>query len=93
MNVATSSGNVGVRQLRDHLSKYLAEVKDGGEVVVTEHGRPIARLIPADAPRDRLAELIAAGRAQAPKRTRRKLFEPIKAAGTVSDLIREQRLR
>jgi prevent-host-death family protein len=93
MNVATSSGNVGVRELRDHLSKYLAEVKDGGEVVVTEHGRPIARLIPADAPRDRLAELIAAGRAQAPRGPRRALPQPMKAKGTVSDLVAEQRLR
>lgn len=36
----------GVSQLKASLSEYLARVKAGGEVVVTERGRPIARLVP-----------------------------------------------
>lgn len=36
----------GVAQLKASLSEYLARVKAGGEVVVTERGRPIARLVP-----------------------------------------------
>ena len=35
-----------VSQLKMSLSAYLRQVKAGEEVVVTEHGRPIARLLP-----------------------------------------------
>jgi prevent-host-death family protein len=42
---------VGVRELRQNLSKYLDRVKAGEDLVVTERGREVARLmpIPADA--------------------------------------------
>jgi prevent-host-death family protein len=40
---------VGVRELRQNLSKYLDRVKDGEALVVTERGRQVARLIPAGA--------------------------------------------
>ncbi|MGH9417243.1 MAG: type II toxin-antitoxin system Phd/YefM family antitoxin [Terriglobales bacterium] len=33
----------GVREARQNLSKLLDEVKQGREVVITEHGRPVAR--------------------------------------------------
>jgi prevent-host-death family protein len=51
---------VGVRELHDGLSRYLAYVADGGEVLVTMRGRPVARLSPLD-DRDPLAELRARG--------------------------------
>lgn len=35
-----------VSQLKTSLSTYLRRVKAGEEVVITEHGRPIARLSP-----------------------------------------------
>jgi prevent-host-death family protein len=38
---------VGVRELRQNLSRYLEQVKDGGSFEVTEHGRVVARLSPA----------------------------------------------
>ncbi|MCZ6615317.1 MAG: type II toxin-antitoxin system prevent-host-death family antitoxin [Chloroflexi bacterium] len=37
---------VGVRELKARLSEYLALVKAGEEVVVTERGKPVARLAP-----------------------------------------------
>ncbi|WP_300265101.1 type II toxin-antitoxin system Phd/YefM family antitoxin [Microbacterium sp.] len=37
--------NVGIRELRDSLSRYLTSVRDGGELTVTDHGKPIARII------------------------------------------------
>jgi prevent-host-death family protein len=49
-----------VRELRDHLSRYLVRVKAGEELTVTEHGRPIARLV-APRARDRWDELVAQG--------------------------------
>jgi prevent-host-death family protein len=38
--------NVGVRELRDNLSRHLAAVRGGAEVTVTDHGKPVARLVP-----------------------------------------------
>ena len=37
---------VGVRELRERLSKYLRRVADGERLVVTQRGEPIALLIP-----------------------------------------------
>ena len=53
---------VGVRDLRDHLSAYLERVKEGEIITVTEHGRPIARLVRDEPPSAQLLELAAQGR-------------------------------
>lgn len=49
---------VAVRELRARLSAYLAQVKAGEEVVVTERGRSIARLVPVP-PAEALPEHVA----------------------------------
>lgn len=41
---------VSVRELKSRLSEYLRRVAEGDEVVVTSHGREVARLV---APRSR----------------------------------------
>jgi prevent-host-death family protein len=39
--------SVGVRELREDLSKYLQRVRDEGEVIeITVRGEPVARVIP-----------------------------------------------
>src|SRR5574341_1789695 len=38
---------IGVRELKAHLSRYLKEVKAGPTVLVTEHGKPMGRIVPA----------------------------------------------
>lgn len=44
---------VGVRELKTNLSRYIARVKQGGEsLLITEHGKPVARLQPVDAEED-----------------------------------------
>lgn len=53
---------IGVRELRQNASRYLARVKDGETVEVSERGKLVALLVPpnrAEGARDRL---IAAGR-------------------------------
>lgn len=69
VKVATSTGSseVGVRDLKNGLSSYLDLVKAGQEIVVTEHGRPIAKLSPLTAAVDRMAALVRAGIVQAPQ--------------------------
>jgi prevent-host-death family protein len=37
---------IGVRELRQHASKHLERVERGESLEVTEHGRPVAWLIP-----------------------------------------------
>jgi prevent-host-death family protein len=82
--------NVGVRALRDGLSKHLAEVRQGRTVTVTEHGKVIARIVPAGEP-TALERLVAEGRVQLATRAKRRAPDPVKAQGTVSDLVDEQR--
>lgn len=92
VNVVTKE--VGVRALRLQLSRYLAEVEEGTELVVTDRGRPIARVIPASgSSTERLSELIARGEAEAASTPKDDwLPEPAKLADgvTISDLVPEQ---
>jgi prevent-host-death family protein len=50
---------IGVRELRQHASRYLARVATGETIEVTDRGRPIALLVPTH--RDRWQDLIAGG--------------------------------
>jgi prevent-host-death family protein len=94
MNVATSGRRVevGVRELKNHLSQYLGDVVQGATIIVTDRGRPIARVTRVDTATDRLADLIAAGVVTAPiSRHRRRPARRISADGPVSDLVDDQR--
>lgn len=51
---------VGIRELKNDLSRWVARVRDGDEVVVTDRGAPVARLLPV-ANTDRLEDLIREG--------------------------------
>lgn len=51
--------SVGVRELRQNLSRYLDRVKAGEALDVTEHGRLVARLSPADDAADAYADAAA----------------------------------
>jgi prevent-host-death family protein len=66
MAVAISRVEVGVKDLKNNLSRYLERVKAGDEVIVTDRGRPVAVLSAVEPPTDRLAELIASGVARPP---------------------------
>lgn len=56
---------MGVRELRQNLSVYLRRVQRGESLVVTEHGRPVARLTPLPVGTGALERLIEDGRATA----------------------------
>ena len=81
--------DIGVKQLRDHLSKHLATVRDGHTITVTDHGRAVARLVPVDTPSP-LERLVAEGRVTVPAQPR----QPAPAAGaraSITDLVADQR--
>jgi prevent-host-death family protein len=53
---------VGVRDLKAQLSEYLRHVKAGETVVITEHGRPIAQIMPVtDTTEERIRRLVETG--------------------------------
>ena len=82
---------VGIRELRNHLSRYLERVKDGEEVTVTDRGRPIAKLSPVTEVRP-FDRLVAQGLISPPINPDRTLPDTlIPTNGSVSELIAEMR--
>lgn len=58
-----------IATLKARLSEYLDAVKSGEEVIVTERGKPVARLMPvgaADQTEARMVHLVRAGLARPP---------------------------
>jgi prevent-host-death family protein len=82
--------NIGVRELRDGLSRHLAQVRSGHTVTVTDHGVPVARIVPIGVP-SALERLVAEGRIQPAAASKRPAPKPIKSSGSVSDLVDQQR--
>lgn len=75
------STTVGVRELRQNLSRYLDRIKSGERLVVTERNRPVALLAPLSDAEDPLERLVAEGRVRAPTRSWRDLPPPIELEG------------
>ena len=46
---------VGIFDAKTHLSSLVAEVEKGHEIVITRHGKPVAKLVRAEKPDDRLS--------------------------------------
>lgn len=84
--------DIGIRALRDSLSRHLESVKAGQTIVVTEHGHPIAKIVPMDG-QSVLDRLIAEGRVTPAKRSKGELPPPIKLkdGAAVSDIVIEMR--
>jgi prevent-host-death family protein len=53
---------IGVRELRQHASRYLDVVKEGGTVEVTERGRLVALLVPPSPASSARDQLVTSGR-------------------------------
>ena len=93
---------VGLRDLRHHTSDVLARVRHGETIIITDRGRPVARLVSALTgaaadPEGRLARLERRGglrRATAPPPRaliRRKLPNLKKPSGVLDALLEERR--
>ena len=57
----------GLREARHHLAALIDEVKKGREVVITDRGRVVARLVPPSAPQGKGLPDLAAFRAAQPR--------------------------
>jgi prevent-host-death family protein len=84
---------VGVRDLRDHLSSYLERVKDGETITVTEHGRPIARLVRDEPLSAHMLSLVAQGKITLPTKPfpRWEDIPHVEYDGSIQDLMDEIR--
>jgi prevent-host-death family protein len=84
---------IGVRELNQRTSQVLDRVRRGETVIVTDHGEPVARLVPIGDTATYLDELIGAGKA-IPARFKGPLPAPV-AFGDPScdstDVVRELR--
>ena len=81
---------IGVRELRQHASRWLARVAAGESFTITDRGRPVASLTPV--PRSEWEQLIAGGaviEAEHPLR----VATPLEPSGQVSlsDLLASDR--
>ena len=85
--------DVAISTLRAELSMWIARARSGEEVVVTDRGTPVARLLAVDtAPL--LDRLIASGVLSKPRRDDRPAARGAaraQASGSVSELVSEQR--
>jgi prevent-host-death family protein len=82
---------VGVRDLRDHLSAWLERVQEGDELVITERGRPVARMVSASR-EPWLGLLVEAGVVTLPdRRLDVSSFGRVRTKGDLMEFVFEQR--
>jgi prevent-host-death family protein len=53
---------IGLRELTHHTAAIARRVREGETIIVTDHGTPVIRMVPATPADDVLARLGAAGR-------------------------------
>lgn len=84
--------SAGVRELRDHLSRYLDLVRDGTPVTVTDHGVPIGTIVPMRFT-ERTMELYRQGRVTLPTlpKADASAFRLTDVDGGIQDILREVR--
>jgi len=83
-----------IRELKSQLSRYLRQVKSGATIVITERGKPVARIVPLEPSLEtRLQELIEAGQIawSGRKLAPRPPVAQTQGERTVADLLLEDR--
>lgn len=86
--------SVGIRELKGTLSKCVRQVKTGMTIVVTDHGKRVARIVPeAESLEERLETLKTSSTVQWSGRRLRKIEPEVRTRGkrTVADLLVENR--
>jgi prevent-host-death family protein len=84
---------IGIRELRQHASRYVKRAASGETIIVTDHGRPVARLIPPPDEGGRRA-LIESGRLRPAEGSIDDLgppLKPLRGAPLPSEVLSEMR--
>jgi prevent-host-death family protein len=87
------SKTVGIRELKNNVSKIVERVEAGETITVTRRGEPVARLMSATIPAG-LAAMIADGTVKPPSNGKRFIPKPVKLIGpgpTASEYVSEGR--
>ena len=74
--VHMATRRVGIRELRENLSRLVRRVERGEVLEVTDRGRAVARLVPVGAVAGSLTDLVLAGQVR-PARPRGSLPQPL----------------
>jgi len=82
---------VGIRELKSHLSSYVARARDGERIIVTDRGRRVAELTPLDHEMQALDRLTEEGRVSWSGRNPGFARGPQHAGPSISDAVIEQR--
>jgi prevent-host-death family protein len=83
---------VGIRELKQNLSKYIKEVKSGEKIIVTAHKKQVAVITPFNEESDELLELVRRGVASWAGGKPRGIKPRIVSKGkTVSEAVMEDR--
>lgn len=68
---------VGIKELRNGLSRYIEEVRETGQqVIVTDRGKPVVKLVPLESWDERYARLVASGAVTPASGPRRRPIPP-----------------
>jgi prevent-host-death family protein len=86
-----ASVEVGIRELRADLSRWISRVREGDEILVTDRGKPVARIVAVGGER-KIDRLIREGLViPAPNKGPRSVPKPIEGAGPLSDIVLRDR--
>lgn len=82
---------IGVRELRQHASRYLDQVRAGNTVEVTDRGVLVALLVPPDPAQTNRDRLIADGRLRPGTGTLRPPYRRLVPTGSTSEVLDDLR--
>ena len=85
---------VGIRELKARLSSYVRQAKSGTSVVITDRGKPVARLVPMGRSlEDRMDDLVEAGLVSWSGKKLSRIVPVVSTHGqqTIADLLLEDR--
>ena len=89
--------SIGIRELRQNASRYVAMAKAGQRVAVTERGKLGASLVPGEEPRSVYQRMVAAGQVRPARGSLRDLLRELAPLSsepgekTLSETLREMR--
>ena len=89
------SASVGIRDAKINLSKYLKMVRKGTEIIITDRGKPVGKIVPiksAELPlADRIKRLEAQGLLKSPNQKQlRKIPPPIPLPNRLAQVYLQQ---
>jgi prevent-host-death family protein len=63
MVIGGHMASVGIEELKEKLNRYLVRVRHGEEILVTDRGKEIAKIIPISRERNAIRQLVKKGQA------------------------------